>query len=31
MKNNENGDIAVDHYNRYLEDIKLMSDINMSI
>ena len=30
IKNNENGDIAVDHYNRYKEDIKLMSDINMS-
>ena len=30
IKNNENGDVAVDHYNRYKEDIKLMSDINMS-
>ena len=30
IKNNENGDIAVDHYNRYLEDVKLMSDIKMS-
>ena len=26
IKNNENGDIAVDHYNRYKEDVKLMSD-----
>ncbi len=30
IKNNENGDIAVDHYNRYVDDVKLMSDINMS-
>ena len=30
IKNNENGDIAVDHYNRYKEDVKLMSDIKMS-
>ena len=30
IKNNENGDIAVDHYNRYKEDIKLMADIKMS-
>ncbi len=30
IKNNENGDVAVDHYNRYKEDIKLMSDINMT-
>ena len=27
IKNSENGDIAVDHYNRYKEDIKLMADI----
>ena len=30
IKNNENGDTAVDHYHRYNEDVKLMSDINMS-
>ena len=26
IKNNENGDIAVDHYHRYKEDISLMND-----
>ena len=31
IKNNENGDVAVDHYNRYKEDIKLMSDINLDV
>ncbi len=30
IKNNENADIAVDHYNRYKEDVKLMADIKMS-
>ncbi len=30
IKNNENGDIAVDHYNKYKEDIRLMSNIKMS-
>ena len=29
IKNNENGDIAVDHYHRFKEDIQLMSDIGM--
>ena len=28
IKNNENGDTAVDHYHRYKEDIGLMSNIN---
>lgn len=27
MKNNDTGDIAIDHYHRYKEDIKMMKDI----
>ena len=27
VKNNENGDTAVDHYHRYEEDIELMANI----
>ncbi len=30
IKNNENGDIAVNHYNLFKDDVKLMADINMS-
>ncbi len=30
IKNNENGDTAVDHYHRYKEDIGLMSDIKLN-
>ena len=30
IKNNENGDIAVNHYHQFKEDIKLMADIKMS-
>ena len=30
IKNNENGDIAVDHYHRYEEDIELMANINLN-
>ena len=29
IKNNENGDIAVDHYHRYKEDISLMKKMNL--
>ncbi len=29
VKNGENGDIACDHYNRYKEDIKIMSDLKI--
>ena len=29
IKNNENGDVAVDHYHRYKEDISLMKKINL--
>ena len=30
VKNNENGDTAVDHYHRYEEDIELMANINLN-
>lgn len=30
MKNNENGDIAIDHYRRYKEDIALMKDMGVN-
>ena len=30
IKNNENGDVAVDHYHRYQEDISLMSKIKLN-
>ena len=30
IKNNENGDIAVDHYHRYKEDISLMNDVKFN-
>ena len=30
INNNENGDIAVDHYHRYKEDISLMGDIKLN-
>ena len=30
IKNDENGDIAADHYHLFKEDIKLMADIKMS-
>ena len=30
IKNNENGDIATDHYHRYKEDISLMNDIKLN-
>ena len=30
IKNNENGDVAVNHYYQFKEDIKLMADIKMS-
>tara|TARA_B100000131_G_scaffold29015_1_gene27245 strand:+ start:244 stop:1593 length:1350 start_codon:yes stop_codon:yes gene_type:complete len=29
VANNENGDIATDHYNRYKDDVALMSDIRL--
>lgn len=29
IKNNENGDVACDHYHRYEEDIKIMKDIGV--
>ncbi len=27
--NNENGDVAVDHYHRYKDDVKLMADLGL--
>ena len=30
IKNNENGDVATDHYHRYKEDISLMNDIKLN-
>ncbi|KAH0699894.1 hypothetical protein KY284_014109 [Solanum tuberosum] len=30
IKDGSNGDVAVDHYNRYLEDIKLMEDLGVN-
>lgn len=30
IKNNENGDVAVDYYNRYSEDIELIRNMNMN-
>jgi len=29
VANNENGDIAVDHYHRYKDDIRLMADLGL--
>ena len=29
VANNENGDVAVDHYHRYKDDIKLMADLGL--
>jgi beta-glucosidase len=29
VANNENGDIAVDHYHRYKDDVKLMADLGL--
>ncbi|KAL5132446.1 Beta-glucosidase 18 [Glycine soja] len=31
IKNDENGDIADDHYHRYLEDIELMSSLGVNV
>ncbi|KAJ1401918.1 Glycosyl hydrolases family 1, N-terminal conserved site [Sesbania bispinosa] len=31
INNNENGDIADDHYHRYLEDINLMSSLGINV
>ena len=31
IKNNENGDVATDHYHRYKEDISLMNDIKLNL
>ncbi|KOM43633.1 hypothetical protein LR48_Vigan05g123800 [Vigna angularis] len=31
INNNENGDIADDHYHRYLEDIELMSSLGVDV
>ncbi|XP_009624454.2 beta-glucosidase 18 [Nicotiana tomentosiformis] len=30
IKDGSNGDVAVDHYNRYLEDVKLMADMGVN-
>ena len=30
IKNNDNGDIAIDHFHKFKEDINLMAEINMS-
>ncbi|KAG5622869.1 hypothetical protein H5410_008087 [Solanum commersonii] len=30
IKDGSNGDVAVDHYNRYLEDVKLMEDMGVN-
>ena len=30
IKNNDNGDIAIDHFHKFKEDIDLMAEINMS-
>ena len=29
VANNENGDVAVDHYHRYKDDVKLMADLGL--
>ena len=29
VTNNENGDVAVDHYHRYKDDVKLMADLGL--
>ncbi|KAI5411941.1 hypothetical protein KIW84_056854 [Lathyrus oleraceus] len=31
INNDENGDVAIDHYHRYLEDIKLMSSLGVNV
>lgn len=30
IENNENGDIACDHYNRYKEDVAIMKELNLN-